>query len=178
MKIGFTGAQSTGKTTLLNALKSEKFFKEFDFCEGVTRWVNKLGININENGDDLTQEIILMKHVYNLYTHDNMIADRTIIDVLVYSIWMHDNGKISEDTYLEVVKVFEKAIKEYDYIFFIEPEFEITDDGVRSSDKKFQDEINEIFKNVLSSRNINYTKITGSVRQRVGQVLDTLGYKD
>lgn len=178
MKIGFTGAQSTGKTTLLNALKSEKCFKDFDFCEGVTRWVNSLGVAINEDGDDTTQELILMRHIYNLYTHDSMIADRTIIDVLVYTIWMFDNGKIEERTYNKVCNVFEKAIKEYDYIFFIEPEFEVVDDGVRSSDTKFQEEINNIFKIVLTSRNISYTKISGSVRQRVSQVLEALNIQD
>jgi len=174
MKIGITGAHSSGKTTLLNALKSEPIFKDYDFCEGVTRWVNSIGININEYGDDLTQELILMKHVYNLYTHENMIADRTILDVLVYSLWMFDKNKITKETKETVYKVFLKAIKEYDYIFFIEPEFDIYDDGVRSSDKKFQEEIDNLFKQVLIKENINYNKVTGSVRQRVHQVMKTL----
>ena len=39
MRIGITGAQSVGKTTLLNALRSEKLFDDYTICDEVTRRV-------------------------------------------------------------------------------------------------------------------------------------------
>ena len=47
---------------------------------GVTRWVKSLGVDINESGTDLTQELILMKHLDNLFLNDETISDRTLID--------------------------------------------------------------------------------------------------
>ena len=56
MRIGLSGTQSTGKTTLLNVLRSEKHFKEYQVNDEVTRWVRSLGIDINEAGSDISQE--------------------------------------------------------------------------------------------------------------------------
>ena len=61
MRIGLSGTQSTGKTTLLNVLRSEKHFKEYQVNDEVTRWVRSLGIDINEAGSDISQELIMMK---------------------------------------------------------------------------------------------------------------------
>ena len=42
MRIGITGAQSVGKTTLLNALRSEKLFSENNFviCDEVMGYLS------------------------------------------------------------------------------------------------------------------------------------------
>ena len=48
MRIGITGAQSVGKTTLLNALRSEKLFDDYTICDEVTRRVKSYGLPIIE----------------------------------------------------------------------------------------------------------------------------------
>ena len=68
MKISFTGAQSTGKTTLLNAMKSMSIFRDFVFRDEITRSIQKQGLKINEQGDDATQNKIIDSHLLNLKT--------------------------------------------------------------------------------------------------------------
>ena len=65
MIVSFTGAQSTGKTTLLNELKKWKELEGYVFIDEITRNVSKLGMNINEKGDDATQTAIMNAHIEN-----------------------------------------------------------------------------------------------------------------
>ena len=99
MLIGFTGAQCTGKTTLLNLLKEDlcgnKFKKasdgvyrdEWNFVPEVTRKVMREGLSINEDGDNLTQLFILKEHLQNhvVASSEKWILDRCILDGYVFT---------------------------------------------------------------------------------------------
>ena len=174
MHIGISGSQSVGKTTLLNALRSEKFFKDYTICDEVTRRVKSYGIPINENGTSITQRLIMNEHIVNIFMNKQMLTDRTALDGLVYTLYLHKKGNIDLKTLLYVDNVFKKLITKYDHIFYIEPEFEIEDDGERSTDKNFRDEIVEYFESVISKNKINVTRVRGSVRNRVDTVLGIL----
>lgn len=171
MKIGITGTHSTGKTTLLHALRSESLFEGFEVCDEVTRWVKQLGVDINENGTDVSQDLVMMKHVYNLYMFDDMLTDRTSLDGLVYTRALHARGVVSDKCLRRTHSVFAKTIDEYDFLFYIVPEFEIADDGVRSTDKEWQEAIRLIFDETIDHYKLPVISISGSVRQRVEQVL-------
>jgi nicotinamide riboside kinase len=174
MRIGITGSQSVGKTTLLNALRSEKEFQDYVVCDEVTRWVKKIGLPINEQGNDHTQELIMMKHVYNIFLNKNMITDRTVLDGLVYTKWLRQSGNIKEETMEIAYNVFHKLISYYDYLFFIKPEFDIVSDGVRSTNTSFRNQINRSFIDVIEEHNIPVHYVSGSVRERVNQVLEVI----
>lgn len=174
MKIGITGVHSSGKTTLLNALRSEAQFKNYSFCTEITRWVKSLGFPINEDGTDSTQTLIMMKHIYNLYMFDNFVTDRTAIDGYVYSQWLFNQGKLSKHVLEDVYKVFHKCVNSYDYILLIRPEFDIENDGTRSTDIRFRDEIDTLFQMTLDKEKIKYYQVSGSVRERVEQVLNII----
>jgi nicotinamide riboside kinase len=174
MRIGITGAQSVGKTTLLNALRSEKWFKDFIICDEVTRRVKSYGLPINEDGTDNTQHLIMNEHIVNVFMHDNMLTDRTALDGLVYSTYLYKNNKISSNTLKYVKDVFKKVWNSYDYVFYIEPEFEIVDDGVRSIDKQFRDEIAELFEITIDKEKLSIHRVKGSVRDRVNTIIDFL----
>lgn len=174
MRIGITGAQSVGKTTLLNALRSEKCFQSYTVCDEVTREIRNMGFDINEAGSDVTQLLIMQKHIVNLYMNECMLTDRTSLDGLVYTTYLHLHGKVSKDTLNKAKQIYDKTIKDYDFLFYIPPEFDIVPDGVRSPDVVFRDEIVELFKGFLSEIDQDVIYVKGSVRQRVNIVLDSV----
>lgn len=179
MRIGLCGTHGVGKTTLLNALAGERVFKDYSILSEVTRWVKSLEIPINEAGSDATQYMIGFKHYYNLQNHPKMITDRTIIDCWAYSLWSNDRGKVSDECHLLITNLMYKMVPQYDFIFYMEPEFELEDDGVRSINENFHNEILENFKNVYrlwteTSKNVNIFKIGGSVSNRVQMVKDII----
>lgn len=174
MRISICGAQGVGKTTLLNAIESDGYFDKFTKCREVTRWVKTLGFDINEQGSDTTQRLIMMKHIENLIMNSNMITDRSAIDGLVYSTWLHKNGSISDDTLEYCLNVFFTLIPFYDRVFYIKPEFDIEDDGVRSTNRQFRDEIEKTFEFVLDTYSIPYIILSGSVENRINQIKQEL----
>jgi len=172
MRIGISGAQSVGKTTLLNALRSEPIFKDYSICDEVTRRVKSYGLLINEHGSDVTQRLIMQEHIVNLFMHDNMITDRTSLDGLVYTKYLRNKGKVSQEILDLAYRIFNKTVHLYDLLFYIVPEFDIVDDGTRSTDTEFRDDIVQIFNDVMSGHNINFLFVNGSVRQRTQFILD------
>jgi nicotinamide riboside kinase len=177
MRIGISGAQSVGKTTLLNSLRSEEVFSSFKFCIEVTRRVNSYGLLINENGNDTTQRLIMQEHIVNMFMNDKMITDRTSLDGLVYTQYLAENKKVTPSAYDHAFKVFKKLQPKYDIQFYIKPEFEIENDGVRSIDTFFRDRVVRIFEETIKEHDINVVYITGSVRDRVQQVIDAYNKK-
>lgn len=178
MRLGISGAQSTGKTTLLNALRSEKCFQHYTIRNEVTRTVKNYGLDINENGSDITQLLIMKEHIHNIYMYPNMITDRTALDGIVYTHWLYREPRcqISDEVFAECKHIFEQLWGAYDYIFYIEPEFPIEADGVRSSSETWQNEIVDEFNDYLSVYEIPVIQVRGSVRERVNTVLKTIGY--
>lgn len=174
MKVGIAGAQSVGKTTLLNALRSEKAFKGFAICDEVTRRVKSYGLPINEDGTNVTQRLIMQEHIVNVFMHDDMITDRTVLDGLVYSSYLFKKGKIDASTMKLARNVYNKVRPLYDHLFYISPEFDIVDDGERSVDLQFRNEIVETFESFIAKENIIVTRIKGSVRERVNTIINIL----
>ena len=59
MIVSFTGAQSTGKTTLLNKVRDLN--PNLNFVDEVTRRIKReYNLPINEGGGDVTQSMIIM----------------------------------------------------------------------------------------------------------------------
>ena len=170
MIISFTGAQSTGKTTLLNELKKWKEFKDYVFIDEITRNVSKLGMNINEKGDDATQTAIMNAHIENLKKGDNLILDRCSLDGVVYTHYLYSHGRVSRDTFDYARQIFTETCLKYDKIFYLKPEFDIVNDGVRSSSVQFRDEIADIFERYITEFNLgkwNVVELSGSVEDRL-----------
>jgi len=175
MRVGISGAQSVGKTTLLNALRSEKCFKDYAVRNEVTRSVKALGVHINESGSDISQQLIMKEHIYNLVMFDDMITDRTALDGIVYTHWLWADGKVSDECMQQCKDVFNKIINMYDYMFYIRPEFPIENDGVRSSSQQWQDEIVLLFDMYIKEYDLKVINVSGSVRERVNTILKTIG---
>jgi len=174
MKIAFTGAQSTGKTTLLKELKRDSELSlKYDFRDEITRRMQKKGLSINEGGNDITQLLIMNSHIKNSLI-DNVIMDRCALDGLVYTDWMSRKGKVQQWVLQYADNVFKMLIDRYDHIFYLVPEFDIEDDGVRSTDIDFRNEIVELFEKYIKVIDIPVIKLTGTVEQRLNKIKETI----
>jgi len=173
MRVSFTGAQSTGKTTLLN--KCKEVYKDYKFVDEVTRYVRRTyDVKINEIGGSETQLYILAEHIKNhLKLDENLMLDRCILDGYVYTKYQVLQGKVKEDILKAFNSVFNILFDKLDYVFYTDPsDVKLVDDGERSVDFKFRDDIIVLFEDLITHKMSQKNKekvirLKGSVDQRM-----------
>ncbi len=183
MRVSFTGAQSTGKTTLLN--KCKDLYKDYKFVDEVTRYVRKTyDVKINEIGGTETQLYILAEHIKNhLRPEKNLMLDRCILDGYVYTKYQVVNGKVSEQILHAFNGVYGVLIDKLDYIFYTDPnDVKLVDDGERSIDYKFREDIIAMFEDLITYKMspVNRKKIirlSGSVDERMETIKEYLKHE-
>jgi nicotinamide riboside kinase len=168
MRIAITGAQSTGKSTLLKYLKKDTDLQGFEFIEELTRQIAAKGININEEGSNFSQIFTVTIHAENI-VKKHFISDRCALDGLVYTKWLYDNKKVSKWMLDYAIGVAKEVLPRYDLIYYLSPEFPIEDDGIRSANVTFRDEILSLFEHYIKEFNLNVITLTGSVAARAKQ---------
>jgi nicotinamide riboside kinase len=175
MIVSFTGAQSTGKTTLLNILKEKN--KDIKFVDEVTRRIKRdYNLPINEDGNNLTQFMIMADHISNMYRKydgELVILDRCVVDGLVYTQWLFANRKVNSAMNDIAINIYNSLYDKYDIIFYTDPaDVELVDDGERSADKKFRDDIINSFEHRIKEFN-NVVVLSGTVEERLDTVKKT-----
>lgn len=169
--IVFTGTHSTGKSTLVNAIKSFVDPDDSYVITGVSRFINKhYKLPVNEKSTIETQYKI--EEIYDLLEkfHEDKIrmADRSIIDRYAYSTY----NKLPLEDYFKTMIPAKMSL--YTHIFYIPPEIKLADDNFRSLDEDYRLAIDNIIKTKLDECNIPYYIVHGSVEERVHQVMDVL----
>ncbi len=159
---------SVGKTTLVNALKNVPEFKDYYFATERSKYLNSLGIPLNNDSTLKGQNIFLAERCAELM-NENLITDRTIIDVIAFTKLAKSISYIDGDAFEEYAKRF---IREYNYIFYISPEgIAIEDNGVRETDELYRNEIDLNIRQLLAKYQPWHHVLTGSTEERVKQVL-------
>jgi hypothetical protein len=180
MIVSFTGPQCIGKTTLLKAC-NELYADKFDFVDEVTRLVKRqFGVQINEAGNDITQCLIINKHIENSlisYEKQGLILDRCILDGLCYTGYLHLEDKVSKWVMDYAKGVYFKLIDKLDYIIYPDPyDVELVDDGERSIDIDFRNRMIEVFEEVIHSATYGsvlqnkVVRVKGTVEERMEQI--------
>ena len=185
MIISFTGAQSTGKTTLLNLIRDKNY--EFNYVDEVTRRIKReYNLPINEGGGDITQSMIMADHIANVYKkgdHDVTVLDRCAVDGVVYTQWLYNNGQVEKATLDHAKLMFEMLIEEYDAIFITSPiDVELVDDGERSTNIEFREDIQSLFDMyighlMVDNKDENVFVVAGTVEERMNYIQKVLAKK-
>jgi len=185
MIISFTGAQSTGKTTLLNLIRDKNY--EFNYVDEVTRRIKReYNLPINESGGDITQSMIMADHIANVYKksdHDVTVLDRCAVDGVVYTQWLYNNGQVAKATLDHAKLMFKMLVDRYDAIFITSPvDVELVDDGERSTNKEFREDIQGLFDMYIgnlmaASKDENIFVVAGTVKERMNYIQKVLAKK-
>jgi nicotinamide riboside kinase len=171
MKIGLCGTMSVGKTTLVNALKDISEFKGYITRTERSKELMAMGIPLNTDSTVKGQAVFLAERASELI-EENIITDRTIIDVMAFS-------KCSESMYYFEADDFcnfaSHMLSEYDYIFYVSPEgVEVEDNGIRETNVEYRKLIDENIKLLLNEHRHkikNLVEIKGTTEERIKQIL-------
>ena len=184
MLISFTGAQSTGKTTVLDKMLNTERYATWNYVEEVTRLVKReWHVDINESGDDNTQMLIMCQHIHNLIKHKTSVdpvliptvLDRCIVDCLIYSRYLHSHGRIRFETLNMCDNIYNNIINDIDVIFYTHPDdVQLIVDDERSGNENFREDIIQEYDMWLKQFTGNVVILRGDVDTRFKQIEDEI----
>ena len=170
MRIGFCGTVSVGKTTLVNELSKLSEFKDYTFTTERSKHLRDLGIPLNTDST-LKGQTVFLSERYSELIAKNVITDRTIIDVISFTLnasSIEQSGKLAFEHYAS------RFIEEYDWIFYVSPAgVNIEDNNVRTTDAVYRSQIDQTIKHLCSchlDKIKNFGIISGSIKDRIKQI--------
>jgi len=163
MRIAFSGAQNTGKTTLL---------KDFVSCWPQYKTLDKSYRDvIKENNfthsSKTTQETqrVIRDWMYAEITKnkagDKIVYDRCLLDNLVYTLWAYRYipGSIEGKFVDETIDMVKESMRNLDILFYIPADkcnFGIVNDEFRDTNILYREQIDQIFKGVIDQYTNNF----------------------
>ena len=179
MLISFTGAQSSGKTTLLNHWNDCR--NHWKVVPEVTRKLKRQGFEINDDSSNYidTQIAILTDHLNNIFSYSNIdmdtILDRCIVDGFIYTRYFRMEGKVDEFTDRMFTKMFKRYISKYDYVFYTSPyDVALISDGERSMSESFRNKIINLYEQLILNKYPNVFVLEGSVESRYNKMVEII----
>lgn len=166
-RIILTGAQGTGKTTLMNALAEDGIRT----ISHIRKYAEQKNIDIT-TASELGQKEFFKSLKKELSHKSSYISDRGLTCVAAYTFDKALDNIISKKTadkqYMDIIK-FHTDNPDI-LLVYVPIEFEIEDDGKRSTDAVFQKKIDFLIKNILDTAQLKYITVTGSVEERKAQI--------
>jgi thymidylate kinase len=157
MKIAFMGTQCNGKSTLIKEFcKRWPMYKE---VKSTYRNLIKTGkVTNNEDGTAESQRAILDAIIDDTQKasakgDEFLVFDRCVIDNIVYSLWLNEKGKVSDEFIMDTKRIAFEAIRVFDIIFYLplREEIKIVPKKGRALDSVYRQEIDNLFRAVVGT---------------------------
>jgi nicotinamide riboside kinase len=171
-RIGVIGAQSTGKTTLIQYLLEEPEFKGYIHVPSPTRYLKTMFGMDFDNADTEIQLSTLCMQALNMGIRDKAFYDRTVIDNYAYLQYYAGIGKsnLSANSLNFIQYISHTLANRLDVIIVLRREFDMIPDGTRIVDERQQQEIEDRIMKNLYDLGVDARKIvslSGTVEERV-----------
>jgi|SRR3989344_2200329 len=166
MKIAIIGAQGVGKTTLAEQINKD--YPNFKILPEAARLAKEVGYDLDQTATIDTELWLITKQIELEGTESKWVADRSCIDLLAYihHLFPEESALIEFAT-----KTLVPRFSNYDLVLYLPSgQFAIEDDGVRITDMKFQQAIDQQIKDILEKHKIPFIKIVGSPKERLTKV--------
>ena len=158
---------SVGKTTLVNALTKIPEFKDYKFRTERSKYLMEMGIPLNTDSTVKGQAVFLAERASELM-QDNIITDRTIIDVMAFAKCSKSMNYLEADDFCSFAN---NMLNEYDYVFYVSPEgVEIENNGVRETNADYRKLIDQNIQLLIIKyrhKIKNLIEIKGSTEERI-----------
>ncbi|AXH66845.1 thymidylate kinase [Streptomyces phage StarPlatinum] len=170
IKIGMTGAQGTGKTSMAQAMAQSPAFKDFVLVPSTARQIKDYGYPINREATELSQILVpvlrmvdeweTMTSPQNTLYKQGIISDRTLIDSLAYTYYQNEyvweNGALIENV---TRRLTEMHMQSYHFVLYFPVYWEAEEDGVRDADESYRNRIDDYVIQSLEMLNVPYLTV-------------------
>ena len=172
MRIGITGTQSTGKTTLVKALAKTDTFKKYNVATERSKYLRDLGIPLNTDSTINGQLVFLAERSSELL-HEDILTDRTIWDVSAFTMLAKSIDLNEKSQFVNTAMLLKD---QYDVIFYINPiGVDIEDNGVREINAEYRTDINQEIQRLLKLfPPKKLVVLQGSTEERINIILNTI----
>ena len=167
IRIGFVGPQGSGKTTKCYELATELKKKGHDVYV-LSEVARSCPLPLNENATLESQFWILGKQLTREQSARGkiLISDRTVLDVFCYGV------RVNKEFFEKLKPFIKEYMKTYNVIFLLKPNDEfLIDDGIRSVNKDFRNEIDDLIKKYISELDIKVIETDNKFRYVVENIL-------
>jgi len=172
MRIGLTGTQSVGKSTLAKALKNSPEFANYEVATERSKYLRDQGIALNSDSTIKGQLVFAAERSLELMK-ENIITDRTVYDVCAFTL---SAKSIEWQNKIKFTELLMQLHKEYDVIIYVSPEgIDIEDNGVRTTDSEYRNKIDEVIKEMLIEwPPFKLIEVKGSTEDRIATIKEAL----
>lgn len=171
-RILITGAQGTGKTTLLNAWVKRN--PKWRGLPEVARLAKEAGLPLDQGASMATQLWILNQQLcFERHIPAPWVADRGLVDVWVYAKVLKLQQKDIDHLERQIRQYWK-----YSFTVLLPPEFAIIPDGVRSTDIDFQNQLHNTYLEFFDTHDVLVYELTGSVEDRLTGLQEKLKLYD
>lgn len=181
MLVALTGPQSSGKTTVIDRIKTWASDEglNVNFVSSATRSLKAKGFTINNIGDnfDDTQREVILSHILNILNYHEkggiVILDRCILDGVVYTNYFYKQGKVSDEVMNYANDAIQRYYGEYYKVFYLDPTgVPLVNDNERSTDVIFRRDIINIFEKYIEKYPV--IRVSGGVDDRFAKIVENL----